>query len=72
VLQAEAGRGALLRSVPDEVDRLLSVEDAARQLNVSTATVYKLCASGKLRSIRILNTLRIARRDLGILIGSTE
>ena len=59
----------MLRSVPDEVDRFLSVADAARQLNVSTATVYKLCASGKLRSVRILNTLRIAPRDLMILIG---
>ena len=59
----------MLRSVPDEVERLLSVADAARQLSVSTATVYKLCASGRLRSIRILNTLRIAPRDIGILIG---
>jgi excisionase family DNA binding protein len=44
---------------------LLTVREVATFLRVSTATVYELCARGKLRHVRVLNAIRIAVRDLG-------
>jgi excisionase family DNA binding protein len=44
--------------VPQE--RLLSVKEAAARLGVSTSTVYKLCAEGKLAHVRVSNAIRIA------------
>lgn len=35
-------------------------QEAAQRLGVSTAIVYKLCATGQLAHIRVLNALRIA------------
>jgi excisionase family DNA binding protein len=43
---------------------LLTVREVAARLRVSTATVYKLCASGQLKHVRVLNALRIAAGDL--------
>ncbi|MGZ6126071.1 MAG: helix-turn-helix domain-containing protein [Myxococcales bacterium] len=43
---------------------LLNVKEAARVLQVSTATVYKLCGSGALPHVRVLNALRIRPTDL--------
>jgi excisionase family DNA binding protein len=40
---------------------LLSVRDVASRLGVSTATVYKLCASGELAHVRVSNAIRIAQ-----------
>src|SRR6478735_1553378 len=37
----------------------LSVREAATALGVSTATVYKLCATGRLKHIRVGNPIRI-------------
>jgi excisionase family DNA binding protein len=51
---------------------LLSVKDAARALRVSTATVYKLCASGALPHLRVLNALRIAPTDLETYLARTR
>lgn len=44
---------------------LLTVRDVARQLNVSTATVYKLVSSGQLAHVRISNAIRVDQEDLG-------
>jgi len=44
--------------------RLLSVREAARLLGVCTSTVYKLCAEGKLRHVRISNAIRISESAL--------
>jgi excisionase family DNA binding protein len=41
------------------------VREAARLLGLCPATVYKLCAGGKLRHARILNAIRIVPADLG-------
>jgi len=41
-------------------ERMLTVREAARRLGVSTATVYKLCATGELAHVRVLNAVRIA------------
>jgi excisionase family DNA binding protein len=40
-------------------ERMLTVREAARRLGVSTATVYKLCATGGLAHVRVLNAVRI-------------
>jgi len=42
----------------------LSVRQAAEQLGVSTATVYKLAEEGKLPHIRVSNAIRILPADL--------
>jgi excisionase family DNA binding protein len=47
---------------------LLSVREAARLLGVCTATVYKLCADGKLPQARILNAIRIVPADLAAFV----
>jgi len=51
-------------------DRLLSVKEAAEELGLCTATLYGLCAEGALPHIRILNTIRIAPRDLQAFIAA--
>lgn len=43
---------------------LLTMRDVARRLGVSTATVYKLCACGRLGHVRILNVIRVPARVL--------
>ncbi len=47
---------------------LLTVHDVASQLNVSTATVYKLCAAGKLAHVRVVGAIRVAPVDLAAFI----
>lgn len=51
--------------VPSVSPGLLTVRDVARQLNVSTATVYKLVSSGQLAHVRISNAIRVDQEDLG-------
>ena len=59
------GRGsAHLRVLTGGLEALLSVKEVASQLSVCAATVYRLCATGVLRHIRILNAVRVAPRDL--------
>jgi len=48
--------------VPHE--RLLTVREAAARLGVSTSTVYKLCAQGRLAHVRISNAVRLSPREL--------
>jgi excisionase family DNA binding protein len=52
-------RGEAARDEP-----LLSVADVALQLAVSKATVYGLCAAGKLPHVRIMNVLRMRPADV--------
>jgi excisionase family DNA binding protein len=51
-------------------DRLLSVNQLAEHLGVTTATVYGLCAHGRLAQVRTLNVIRIAPSDLSEFIAS--
>src|SRR5260370_34368463 len=44
--------------------RLLSVRETASLLRVSTSTVYKLCAEGKLQHVRVSNAIRISESAL--------
>jgi excisionase family DNA binding protein len=43
---------------PTEIE-LLTVEDVARQLRVSRATVYRLCETGELTHTRVVKSIRI-------------
>lgn len=49
---------------------LLSVKQVAKQLGVATATVYGLCADGRLAHVRILNVIRVAPVDLAAFVAS--
>jgi excisionase family DNA binding protein len=40
-------------------EQYLTVREVARRLQVSTATVYKLCARRELAHVRVLNVIRI-------------
>ncbi len=48
------------RGLPISTPPLLSVREVARQLRVSTATLYRLCERGELRHVRVSNAIRIA------------
>jgi excisionase family DNA binding protein len=50
---------------------LHTVREVARVLQVSRATVYKLCARGELGYVRVLNSIRIPSEALGMLPGRT-
>ena len=50
--------------VPPPAPAWLTVADAARELRVCTAIVYRLCASGELAHVRVSNAIRIAAQDL--------
>src|SRR5215472_9430960 len=52
-----------------DAERLLTVKQVAKRLQVSTATVYKLCEKGEFAHVRILNSLRVAPADLSDFIG---
>ncbi len=61
-------------SAPESVrvvnsERLLTVKEVAKLLQVCNASVYKLCDKGELEHTRILNSIRIATADLSHLIG---
>ena len=60
-------RGRLQRTTPAPFtgrNDLLTAKQVAARLRVCTATVYKLCASGTLRHIRVLNAVRVAPAEL--------
>jgi len=42
----------------------LTVKDVAARLRVCTATVYRLCAAGQLRHLRVGAAIRIREEDL--------
>lgn len=54
---------------PQETDEevqshYLKVGDVARTLNVSPMTIYRQIKAGKLRALRVGNSMRIHRKDL--------
>jgi excisionase family DNA binding protein len=52
-------------SHPDSLDEFLTPTEVAALLKIRRETVYRLCSSGVLRSIRLGdNTRRIRRTDL--------
>ena len=52
-------------------ERMLTVREVAKLLNVGTSTVYKLCAEGKLPHVRVLSAIRFRLRELKNLAGSS-
>jgi excisionase family DNA binding protein len=44
--------------------RMLGVREVAERLRVCTATVYKLCASGALEHVRVVNSIRVTEAAL--------
>ena len=56
-----------MKSIPSE--RLLSVRQVASWLGVSTSTVYKLCAEGRLAHVRVASAIRVAPKALEELVG---
>jgi len=68
-VMAERPTGDALHSKP-----WLSVEDAARYLEVSTSTIYRWCDEGKLRFYKLAGTgrRRFRREDLDALYQPGE
>ena len=50
-------------------DRLLRVAEVAEHLGVCNATVYRLCESGELPHVRIVNSIRVRPSDLAGLLS---
>jgi excisionase family DNA binding protein len=53
-----------LHELDGGIERLLTVRQVAHRLGVCAATVYKLCALGQLRHVRVVNAIRVAPADL--------
>ena len=62
--ESSGGRRTTLRSLDGGKGHLLSVRAVAGRLSLSTATVYKLLAQGKLPHVRVSNAVRIHPEDL--------
>ncbi len=45
-------------------ERLLSIREAAERLNISRASLYKLCAQNQVAHVRVGNAIRFAPEDL--------
>jgi excisionase family DNA binding protein len=50
--------------------RLLRVAEVAVRLGVCAATVYRLCESGALPHVRIVNSIRVRPADLDAFIAT--
>lgn len=50
--------------------RLLRVAEVAEQLGVCNATVYRLCESGELPHLRVVNSIRVRPKDLAEYVAS--
>ena len=44
--------------------QLLKVAEVAKKLGVCNATVYRLCESGALSHVRVVNSIRVRPKDL--------
>jgi excisionase family DNA binding protein len=53
-------------------DALLSVRQVAARVGLSTASVYALCESGALRSLRISNSIRIEPAEFARFIAEAR
>jgi len=50
----------------------LTVSEVAERLGESAATVYKLCATGALEHLRVLNSIRVAAHGLQAFVASQK
>jgi len=53
-------------------DELLTVKEAAAQLKLCKSTVSKLCFTGRLNHIRIMNSIRIPKSELEAFIEASR
>ena len=60
VVQAEGGGSG----APRALGPCLTAREVANRLRVSTVTVYRLCETGRLPHVRVLNAIRVDERDL--------
>jgi excisionase family DNA binding protein len=49
-------------------EKLLTVRQVAARLGVCTSTIYNLCREGKLRHVRVSNSIRVAPEALEDLV----
>jgi excisionase family DNA binding protein len=49
--------------------QLLKVAEVAKKLGVCNATVYRLCESGALPHVRVVNSIRVRPKDLAEYLG---
>ncbi len=70
LLPAGRVRGPSLQVVGGGHERLLTAREAAERLGVCVDTVYKLCASGELAHVRVLNAIRVEPRELEAFIDA--
>jgi excisionase family DNA binding protein len=73
---APKGRGATNFGAPAVRDSgygsaLLTVAEVARQLRVCRATVYRLCAEGRLGHVRVSNAIRVPASALAEYLTTT-
>ena len=62
----------LLRRYYGGESRMLGVREVAERLRVCTATVYKLCASGALEHVRIVNSIRVREDVLAAFVAASS
>ena len=49
-------------------ERLLSVREAAERLNISRASLYKLCAQNQVAYVRVGNAIRFVPEDVAAFV----
>lgn len=59
-----------LRALDPGMDRLLTVSEVARRLRACTETVYRLCRSGELPHVRIVDQFRIRPGELSAFLSA--
>ena len=69
-ISAEATSREYKHKLDWPVDLVLNVANVAKPLGVCTATVYKLCATGALPHVRVLNSIRIEEVALRAFIAA--
>jgi excisionase family DNA binding protein len=62
----------LLRRYYRAESRMLGVREVAERLRVCTATVYKLCASGALEHVRVVNSIRVREDALAAFVAASS
>jgi excisionase family DNA binding protein len=55
-----------------EPERLLTVKEVAERLGVCAATVYRPCANGELRHLRVLKSIRVSATELRAFTSQPE
>ena len=68
--RASVGQPGDASAAVDSTGSLLTVRQVAARLNVCTASVYKLCAEGRLAHVRVLDAIRVAPGALDAFVAT--